>query len=165
MSQEVRGQASPRGSWPAGPERASDEIPAATGRLFLYLPSHRCHGVPEGDVTYLPFISFSTCMIDYPLHPLCGSFPHWGTRRVLPIESFGTGIFRQSALYVPCSDSLPARSARRPSGQGAGFLQHSRAFQSSLCKIPIKKYAASAAYLPAPRTPKSRNCAKRGMPR
>ena len=34
MTQKPRELASPRGSWPKGPERARDVIPAAKGRLM-----------------------------------------------------------------------------------------------------------------------------------
>ena len=37
MKQSVREKASSRGSWPKGPERAKDEIPAAKGRLIVNL--------------------------------------------------------------------------------------------------------------------------------
>ena len=38
MIQKLRDKASPRGSWPEGPERAGKVIPAAEGRLMVNLP-------------------------------------------------------------------------------------------------------------------------------
>ena len=38
MPQNAGDKASPRGSWPKGPERAGDGIPAASGRQMVSLP-------------------------------------------------------------------------------------------------------------------------------
>jgi len=59
VPQNVLEQASPRGSWPEGPERAGDGIPAANGRQFL-LPalSPLSRSSPEGEPSCLWIESF-----------------------------------------------------------------------------------------------------------
>ena len=57
LTQKVRGKASPRGSWPKGPERARDGIPAASGRHFSLLALSAAPVFP-GENPHFPIESF-----------------------------------------------------------------------------------------------------------
>ena len=48
----------PRGSWPEGPERAGDELPAARGRQFLQRPLTAVAVFPKGELSCLWIESF-----------------------------------------------------------------------------------------------------------
>ena len=95
----------PRGSWPEGPERAKDGIPAARGRLFPLPALSPLRGaLPEGEPaglsfsSFIPgifcrlasicalcrtlclylFYSFSTCTCLTSPPALCATSPHFG---------------------------------------------------------------------------------------